>query len=172
MRSTPGCAPILALALAWLLAGPSCSRTGSGPGTGSLTDGDTSGPAADRRVTFGSGRTLYARLGGVDGIRVVVDELVGRMAADQRIQQFFVATDFRRFKGMLVVHICELSGGPCRYRGRPLRQVHRGRRIRPAHFEAMVEDVREALRAAQVGEREQTELLAILRTLEPEIIEP
>jgi hemoglobin len=107
----------------------------------------------------------------VDGIRAVVDEMVGRMAADHRIQQFFVATDFRRFKGQLVIHLCQLSGGPCRYRGRSMRQVHRGRRIRPAHFEAMIEDARDALRAARVGERERHEVLSMLRGLEPEIVE-
>jgi hemoglobin len=119
-----------------------------------------------------SGSRLFTRLGGVDGIRAIVDEMVSRMAADRRIQRFFVDTDFRRFKAQLVVQVCELSGGPCRYRGRSMRAVHRGRRIRPAHFEAMLEDARDALKEAQVGERERHELLSILRSLKPQVVEP
>jgi hemoglobin len=170
MRSRPGCAPLVALAMGCLLAATGCSGAGSSRSAPS-TDGDAtrSGPG---RLAFGSGRTLYARLGGVDGIRAVVDEMVGRMAADERIQQFFVATDFRRLKSQLVVQMCELSGGPCRYRGRSMARAHRGRRIREAHFEAMIEDTRDALRAAQVGERERVELLALLRALKPEIAGP
>ncbi|HWM84765.1 MAG TPA: group 1 truncated hemoglobin [Kofleriaceae bacterium] len=172
MRSQLRLAPALAVSLALVgtLAAGCLRGGGSGPGNGDGNgDGDgESGP----RPGPGSGSALYVRLGGVDGIRAVVDEMVGRIAADQRIQRFFVETDFRRFKSQLVVQVCELSGGPCRYRGRPMRGAHRGRRIRSAHFEAMLEDARDALKAAQVGERERHELLSILRGLKQEIVEP
>jgi hemoglobin len=166
MRSQLGLAPALALGLA-LSAMPAagCLLSGTDSTSGIDDGGDTVRPGPS------SGSPLFVRLGGVDGIRAMVDEMVSRMAADRRIQRFFVDTDFRRFKAQLVVQICELSGGPCRYRGRSMRAVHRGRRIRPMHFEAMLEDVRDALKAAQVGERERHELLAILRALKPEIVE-
>jgi hemoglobin len=153
-----------ALALLAALTGPACQR-GAPAGPEEPSDGAASGSVLE------SSKALYFRLGGVDGIRAVVDEMVGRMAADGRIEQFFVRIDFRRFKQQLVVQICELSGGPCRYRGRSMTQAHRGLRIRPAHFEAMIEDTRDALKAAQVGERERHELLSVLRGLKPEIVE-
>src|SRR6266545_2991432 len=116
-------------------------------------------------------RRRDVRLGGVDGIRAVVDELVSRSAADPRIHEFFVNTDFRRFKSQLVIQLCEFSGGPCRYRGRSMRDVHPRLRIRSAHFEAMLQDASAALRTLKVGVRERHELLAILRALKPEIVE-
>lgn len=144
--------------------------------TGCLFSGSETSPdgelVVDSTPRPSSGSRLFTRLGGVDGIRAIVDEMVSRMAADRRIQRFFVDTDFRRFKAQLVVQVCELSGGPCRYRGRSMRTVHRGRRIRPAHFEAMLEDARDALKEAQVGERERHELLSILRSLKPQVVEP
>lgn len=158
-------APLVALVLGAALTSAGCPHT-AGPG-GYELDGDTG--ANDALVP--PDRSLYGRLGGVDGIRAVVDEMVGRMAADPRIQSFFVRVDFRRLKSQLVVELCELSGGPCRYRGRTLRRVHQGRGIQPAHFEAMIEDTRDALRAMRVGERERHELLAILRSLEPDVVE-
>jgi hemoglobin len=160
MRSQLGCA--LALALTQVMA-VGCLRFGSG-----VPESDSDG-----RMSVGprSARPLYVRLGGVDGIRTVVDEMVSRVAADPRIQRFFVDTDFRRFKGQLVVLICQATGGPCRYRGRPMRDVHRGRKIHSADFDAMMEDARAALRAAQLGVRERRELHAILRSLKPQIVE-
>jgi hemoglobin len=168
MRFQLGLAPALALGLA-LSAMPAagCLLSGTDSTSGIDEGGGDTGP----RPGPSSGSPLFVRLGGVDGIRAVVDEMVSRMAADRRIQRFFVDTDFRRLKAQLVVQICELSGGPCRYRGRAMRSVHRGRRIRPMHFEAMLEDVRDALKAAQVGERERHELLAILRALKPQVVE-
>jgi hemoglobin len=157
---------VLGLAMSAFLA-DGCFLAGTSEST--TTDGDgESGPPPGPS----SGSALYVRLGGVDGIRAVVDEMVSRIAADRRIQRFFVDTDFRRFKSQLVVQLCELSGGPCRYRGRSMTAVHRGRRIRPAQFEAMLEDARDALKVAQVGERERHELLSLLRGLKPEIVEP
>lgn len=156
-------ASALAAALAALAAAGGCQRGNPG---GAEEPGD----AASGSV-LESSKALYFRLGGVDGIRAVVDEMVGRMAADGRIERFFVRTDFRRFKHLLVVQICELSGGPCRYRGRSMSGAHRGLHIRPAHFEAMIEDTRDALKATQVGERERHELLAVLRGLKQEIVE-
>ncbi len=145
-------APIVAAGCPW-------SGTDAGDGTGT----GIGAPRAQRR--------LYVRLGGVDGIRAVVDELVSRIAADPRIHEFFVNTDFRRFKSQLVIQLCEFSGGPCRYRGRSMRDVHRRLRIRSAHFEAMLQDASAALRTLKVGVRERHELLAILRALKPEIVE-
>ena len=68
---------------------------------------------------FGQGsmneRSLYDRLGGKKAISAVVDEFVGRVAADNRINRFFAATAsdpawLKAFKGKLVDQICEASG--------------------------------------------------------------
>jgi hemoglobin len=68
-------------------------------------------------------KSLYDRLGGKKAITAVVDEFVGRVAADTRINAFFAATaaDAKRlatFKGKLVDQICQASGGPCKYTGK------------------------------------------------------
>jgi len=172
MRSSLGWAspraPVLVLALGLALAAAGCPRMGSGAGGGLEPDGSDSRAGGS---LVEEEKSLYVRLGGVDGIRAVVDEMVGRMAADPRIQGFFAGADFRRLKAQMVVELCELSGGPCRYRGRSLRRVHDGRGIRAAHFDAMIEDVSDALRAVQIGERERHELVAILRNLEADVVE-
>jgi hemoglobin len=71
-------------------------------------------------------KTLYERLGGKGAITAVVDEFVGRVEADKRINGFFagVASDpalLAAFQGKLVDQICEASGGPCKYTGKDTR---------------------------------------------------
>src|SRR6266536_2001610 len=66
-------------------------------------------------------KSLYDRLGGKKAITAVVDEFVGRVAADKRINAFFGATAsnparLKKFKGNLVDQICQASGGPCKYK--------------------------------------------------------
>ena len=75
-------------------------------------------------------KTLYDRLGGKKAITAVVDEFVGRVAADNRINSFFAATaaDPQRlasFKMKLVDQICEASGGPCKYMGKDKITTHK-----------------------------------------------
>ena len=40
-------------------------------------------------------KSLYERLGGIDAIRAVVDDFVGNVAADKRINRFFANTDIQ-----------------------------------------------------------------------------
>ncbi|HLY80979.1 MAG TPA: group 1 truncated hemoglobin, partial [Caulobacteraceae bacterium] len=73
--------------------------------------------------------TLYQRLGGKKAIKAVVDDFVGRVAADTRINAFFAATAadpkrLAKFKGNLVDQICEAAGGPCKYKGKDMKTAH------------------------------------------------
>lgn len=111
---------------------------------------------------------LFARLGGMDGVRALVDDLTARLAADARIQRFFVKTDFRRFKGRLVVQLCALTGGPCRYGG-SMADIHRGLAIKPHHFDAFMENVAAALTVVRLSARDRVELLKLFRQMKPDI---
>jgi hemoglobin len=114
--------------------------------------------------------SLFARLGGMDGVRALVDDLAGRVAADERIQRFFVKTDFRRFKARLVVQLCALAGGPCRYTGRSMAEAHGRRGIRGKHFEAFMEDIAASLTAIRLSARDRVEFLKRVRALKPDIV--
>lgn len=136
-----------------VLACPACGAGGGAGGAGSPGGGDS----------------LFVRLGGMDGVRSLVDDLTGRLAADERVQGFFVRTDFRRFKGRLVVQLCALTGGPCRYGG-SMAEVHRGLRIKAAHFDAFMEDVAASLTVVRLSARDRVELLKLLRAMKPEVV--
>ena len=60
---------------------------------------------ADAPVTRGPvGPNLYTRLGGVDAIRAVVTDFVGRVAADDRINAFFRGVDLTNLKPQKAWH--------------------------------------------------------------------
>jgi hemoglobin len=113
---------------------------------------------------------LYWRLGGAPAITAVVDDFVGNVAADRRINRFFAHTDIARLKFYLVQQICAGTGGPCIYTGRDMRSVHAGMGIRSRHFNALVQDLGKTLNKFKVPAREQTELVAILAPMKKDIV--
>lgn len=116
-------------------------------------------------------RSLYDRLGGRMAIVAVVNDFVGNVARDKRINGFFANTDIPRLKRLLVQQICAGSGGPCRYEGRSMREAHRGLNIRNRDFDALVEDLVRSLNKFRVRPREQRELLALLGPMRRDVVQ-
>ena len=116
-------------------------------------------------------KSLYDRLGGKEAITAVVDDFVGRVAADNRINKFFAKANVPRLKSQLVNQVCEACGGPCKYTGPDMKTAHRGMGITNTAFDALVGDLIATLDKFQVGEREQKELLAALGPMKNDIVE-
>lgn len=116
-------------------------------------------------------RTLYDRLGGKPAITAVVNDFVGNVARDKRINRFFANTDIPRLKRLLVQQICAGSGGPCKYEGRSMREAHRGLNIGNQDFNALVEDLVLSLDKFGVRQREQRELLALLGPMRRDVVQ-
>jgi len=115
-------------------------------------------------------KSLYERLGGQGAIVAVVDDFVGNVAADSRINKFFGKTDIPRLKRLLVEQICAGTGGPCTYTGRDMKSAHAGMGINDAQFNALVEDLVKSLDKFKVPEKEKGELLGILGPMKPSIV--
>ncbi|HKW80234.1 MAG TPA: group 1 truncated hemoglobin [Casimicrobiaceae bacterium] len=115
-------------------------------------------------------KSLYERLGGKDAIVAVVDDFVGNVAADNRINHFFAKTDIPRLKKNLVDQICQATGGPCVYTGRDMVTAHSGMGVSNADFDALVGDLVKTLDKFKVPEKEKGELLAILGPMRPQIV--
>jgi hemoglobin len=120
--------------------------------------------------------TLYKSLGGKKAITAVVDDFVGRVAADNRINSFFKATasDPKRlatFKKNLVDQICEAAGGPCKYKGKDMKAAHAGMGIASADFDALVQDLVAALDKFMVKDGDKQALLGVLGPMKNDIVE-
>jgi hemoglobin len=115
-------------------------------------------------------KSLYDRLGGQPAIVAVVDDFVGNVAADDRINRFFAHTDIPRLKAMRVAQVGQATGGPCTYTGADMKTVHRGMNISDAQFDALVGDLKRSLDKFKVPAKEQGELLGTLGSLRPQIV--
>jgi hemoglobin len=114
--------------------------------------------------------SLYDRLGGKPAITAVVDDFVGNVAADSRINGFFARANVPHLKAMLVDQICEASGGPCKYTGRDMKSAHAGMGVGEADFNALVEDLIKTLDKFKVPAREKNELLGALGSMKKDIV--
>lgn len=120
--------------------------------------------------------SLYQRLGGMPAIQAVVDDFVGRILADERVNKFFAhaASDpenARAYKAKLADFICQGTGGPCKYTGANMFAAHKGRGVTEAAFNAVVSDLVETLDKLQVPEKEKSQLLGILGPMKPAIVQ-
>jgi hemoglobin len=116
-------------------------------------------------------RSLYDRLGGKEAVVAVIDDFVGRAAADSRINAKFARTDVPRLKAMLVEQVCAATGGPVTYSGRGMRETHDGMGVTAGEFDALVADLVATLDQFKVPAADQQELLGILGSLRGDIVE-
>jgi hemoglobin len=72
---------------------------------------------------------------------------------------------------MLIDQVCEVTGGPCHYNGRSMKEAHAGMKVTNGEFNALVADLVATLSQFKVPKAEQDELLAILGPLKSEIVE-
>ena len=117
--------------------------------------------------------TLYKRLGGREGISLVVADFVTNVAGDARVNERFKAlkpADVEKLKSNLSDQICDATGGPCSYLGRDMKTTHKGMNISEAEWNATVENLVKALDKNKVGPKEKSELLGLLGPMKADIV--
>jgi hemoglobin len=115
-------------------------------------------------------RSLYDRLGGAPAITAVVDDFIGNVAADSRINARFANANIPRLKKHLVEQISAGTGGNVVYTGRDMHSAHDGMYITDTDFGALVEDLVKSLDKFKVPEKEKGELLGILGPMKSQIV--
>jgi hemoglobin len=118
----------------------------------------------------GHAGTLFADLGEKPGLERIVDTMVTISAADPRIADKFEDTNLTRLKGMIVAHLCHLTGGGCTYTGGNMRTVHKGLHLEMRHFNAVVENLQTAMDRSNVPFSAQNRLLAILAPMQRDVV--
>jgi len=117
--------------------------------------------------------TLYKRLGGREGISIVVADFVTNMAGDTRVNARFKdmkGPEIEKLKSNLSDQICDATGGPCSYLGRDMKTAHTGMKITEAEWNATVENLVKALDKQKVGAKETSELLGMLGPMKADIV--
>jgi hemoglobin len=94
----------------------------------------------------------YERLGGEEGLRSILDDLVQRMAADFVIGWLFEGRDLQHIARQEVSFAAAHLGGPRAYEGRPLPRVHQPLPINRGMFHRRLALLRTVLREHGVDE--------------------
>jgi hemoglobin len=95
--------------------------------------------------------SLYEQLGGKAGIAAVVDEFYRRVVADELLEAMFAGHDMNQQRRHLAAFLGVALGGPNEYRGRGLREAHRGLGITEGQFAAVAGHLAAALAAGGVA---------------------
>lgn len=114
--------------------------------------------------------TLYQALGQKAGITTLMDDFVGRLLQDARIKHHFKDTNAQNLKASLTNQICQLSGGPCVYKGPNMKEAHADMGVRKHEFHALVEDLQAAMDAKGIPFTQQNRLLALLAPMHRDVI--
>ena len=115
--------------------------------------------------------SLLEDLGGRERISVFTADFVERTTHDPRIERFFTDTDHARFTARLTDLFCHLAGEDRPYRGANLKNVHAGMGISEANFNALTEDLQEAMEANGVSFSAESRLVALLTPLKRDIVD-
>lgn len=108
--------------------------------------------------------------GGCAGVVRATTEFVGRVVQDKRINHYFAHADGAKLIQLVSSQICEALGGPCKYTGRSMKDTHRNMGITTAQFNALVEDLCDAMDHLRVPAHSQNRLLSKLAPMWRDIV--
>jgi len=137
-------------------------------------------PVTGGTVTRAKERTLYERLGGENAIRAVVDDFVTRTLNNPKVNFTRKGTgaewkptpeNVERVKRTAVELVGMVTGGPQKYTGKSMKDAHKGMEITQAEFDAFMADVKASLDKFNVPAKEQDELMKIVASTAPDIVE-
>ena len=119
---------------------------------------------------------LYRRLGADGGIRTVVREFVGRVAADPRINGYFLNSNVipERVIECLVLQVGALTGGPFTYPSagcRDMKETHRGMGISTKDFNDTAGHLVAALASARVSQNDINTIVSAVATTAADMVE-
>ena len=113
----------------------------------------------------GTPASLYERIGRYDRIATFVDTAFPRVATHPQLRRLFQghAHDSQvRQRQLIVDALCQATGGPCAYTGRPMKPVHTGLGITSSDWTVFVGILGGALDELEFGATEKKEFLALL----------
>ena len=115
--------------------------------------------------------SLFVRLGGIDGITKIANDVVDNHMKNSKISVRFADSDVPSLKNAAATFFIAGTGGPAdAYKGKNLLDAHRGMNISAEEFMAVLDDALDALNKNTVPQREQEEVLFALYSMRGEIV--
>ena len=124
----------------------------------------------------GAQKSLYDRLGGLKGITVVVDDFVNRLVANKELNKNPAINAGRKsapapyLKFQVSQMVCGVTGGPCKYTGKAMKESHAHLNISEKEWGVMAAEFKKTLDKFKVPAAEQKELFDIVGTTKADIV--
>lgn len=121
-------------------------------------------------------KSLYDRLGGIYPIATVVDSFIDILLVNDVLNANPAINEARKrvptpgLKYRVTTLVCQVTGGPCVYNGRSMKDAHAHLNITEPEWQAMLSDFRRVLNNYGVPEQEQKELIAIVEGTKKDIV--
>jgi hemoglobin len=118
-------------------------------------------------------RSLYSRLGGREGIAMVVDDFVVNAVADPRIGPAFKSLQpgqVFKLKSNIADFVCDATGGPCAYLGRSMKESHKGLALTNEDVAACNAALARALDKNKVAPGDKAQVMKVVEGLMPDIV--
>ncbi len=115
-------------------------------------------------------KTLFERLGGRDGISMIVDDTVENHMGNPNVNaRFLPLQDNPEQLAIIKSHTIDFfvagSGGPASYGGKDMVSAHKGMNISAAEYMHVIDDIFMALDKNAIDEDSKKDVLAILWSL-------
>lgn len=124
----------------------------------------------------GAQKSLYDRLGGLKGVTVVVDDFINRLVANKELNKNPAINAGRKssptpyLKFQVSQMVCGVTGGPCKYTGKAMKESHAHLNISEKEWGVMAAEFKKSLDKFKVPAAEQKELFDIVGTTKADIV--
>ncbi len=122
--------------------------------------------------------SLYERLGGINNIAVVMDDIIERayadpvFAANPKIHAAHLRFPKAAYKYNATALACQAMGGPQVYTGRSLKASHQHLGITEKEWTALIKMFHDSMDSFKVPAKEQAEIIAILEASKADVMAP
>jgi hemoglobin len=120
-------------------------------------------------------QSLYERLGGVEGITLIVDDVIEAHMNNPEIKEVFIPYKEQPERlASIRQHTIDFfsagSGGPVEYKGRDMPTTHKGMNINANQYMCVMDDIISVLDEHEIDEESKKDVLFILWSLKGLII--
>ena len=130
------------------------------------------------REPAATGPSLYERVGGINTIAMLADDLVDRSYVDPVLNANpRIAEAHRRFPRSIYKYqatnlACMAWGGPCKYTGRSPKEAHQHLQITETEWQAMIKLLHDSMDEFKVPPKEQAEIIAGMEGVKGDVVVP
>lgn len=115
-------------------------------------------------------KSLYERLGSSEGITKIASDAVDLHLKNAAISARYSKSDVAELKRGAATFFIMGTGGPSVYEGKDMLATHKGMNISDVEFNAVIDDILQALEMNSIGQKEKEEVLFVLYGMKKEIV--